>query len=78
MPTTTATIRQRLWGGPGRGAHRVVGVQRTRIRLMLSGSPAPRITLVASSTVLNSLRGMPITSQITSGGNGCEIRSAYR
>ena len=42
---------------------------------MNSGSPAPRITLVASSTVSNSLRGMPIMSQITSSGNGCESTS---
>ena len=41
----------------------------------MSGSPAPRMTLVARSTVLNSLRGMPIMSQITSSGNGCEIVS---
>ena len=33
------------------------------------------MTLVASSTVWNSLRGMPIMSQITSSGNGCEIAS---
>ena len=37
-----------------------------------SGSPAPRMTFVASSTVRNSLRGMPIMSQMTSSGNGCE------
>ena len=41
----------------------------------MSGSPAPRITLVASSTVSNSLRGMPIMSQITSSGNGCDSTS---
>jgi hypothetical protein len=40
-----------------------------------SGSPPPRITLVASSTVWNSLRGMPIMSQITSSGNGCDMTS---
>jgi hypothetical protein len=39
----------------------------------ISGSPAPRIVLVARSTVANSLRGMPIMSQMTSSGNGCEI-----
>ncbi len=39
----------------------------------ISGSPAPRITLVADSTVENSLRGIPIMSQITSSGNGWEI-----
>ncbi len=38
-----------------------------------SGSPEPRITLVASSTVWNSLRGMPIMSQMISRGNGCEM-----
>ena len=38
----------------------------------MSGSPAPRMTFVASSTVRNSLRGMPIMSQMTSSGNGCE------
>ena len=31
------------------------------------------MTLVASSTVLNSLRGMPIMSQMTSSGNGSEM-----
>ena len=41
----------------------------------MSGSPAPRMTLVASSTVPNSLRGMPIMSQMTSSGNGCESAS---
>ena len=39
---------------------------------MNSGSPPLRITFVASRTVLNSLRGMPIMSQITSSGNGCD------
>ena len=38
----------------------------------MSGSPAPRMTFVASSTVPNSLRGMPIMSQMTSSGNGCD------
>ena len=41
----------------------------------MSGSPAPRMTFVASSTVRNSLRGMPIMSQMTSSGNGCESAS---
>ena len=41
----------------------------------MSGSPAPRITFVASSTVLNSLRGMPIMSQMISSGNGCDTVS---
>ena len=40
-----------------------------------SGSPPPRMTLVASSTVLNSDRGMPIMSQITSSGNGDDMTS---
>ena len=37
---------------------------------VISGSPAPRMTFVARSTVPNSLRGMPIMSQMTSSGNG--------
>ena len=37
---------------------------------IMSGSPAPRITLVALRTVPNSLRGMPIMSQMISSGNG--------
>ena len=41
----------------------------------ISGSPAPRMTLVASSTVSNSLRGMPIMSQMMRSGNGREIAS---
>ena len=42
---------------------------------VISGSPEPRITFVASRTVLNSLRGMPIMSQMTSSGNGCDSTS---
>ena len=42
---------------------------------MSSGSPPPRITLVALRTVSNSLRGMPIMSQMTSSGNGCDMAS---
>ncbi len=40
---------------------------------IMSGSPPPRMMLVASSTVWNSLRGMPIMSQMMSSGNGCDI-----
>ena len=40
-----------------------------------SGSPPPRMTLVASSTVWKSLRGMPIMSQITRSGNGWDRTS---
>ncbi len=40
-----------------------------------SGSPAPRMMLVASRTVSNSLRGMPIMSQMTRSGNGFESAS---
>ena len=40
-----------------------------------SGSPPPRMTLVASRTVLNSLRGIPIMSQMISSGYGCDSTS---
>ena len=54
-----ARLEQRHHAGRGR--------RRTR------GRRAPRITLVASSTVSNSLRGMPIMSQMTSSGNGWDM-----
>ncbi len=42
---------------------------------MNSASPPLRITLVASSTVPNSLRGIPIMSQMINSGNGWESTS---